>query len=66
MSLGCQLHLHHDAIDRRQQVSTKLDGNRDLQDEQHGRPLHTPLIPATSTRLPVQVNQCWLCGTWQL
>ena len=42
MSLGCQLHLHRGAIDRRQQVSTKLDGNRDLQDEQHnGR--YTPL-----------------------
>jgi len=42
MSIGCQIHLHHDHIDGRQQVSTKLDGNRDIQDEQHnGR--YTPL-----------------------
>ena len=42
MSFGCQLQLHRGAIDRRQQVSTKLDGNRDIQDEQHnGR--YTPL-----------------------
>ena len=58
MSLGCQLHLHHDSIDRRQQVSTKLDGNHALQDEEHnGRytplsfPLHQHACPSRLIRV---------------